>query len=269
MPEVTGHTEQLGDQPVHWLSAPHHGVPTVYLHGVPEESGEWEPFLARTGGLAPDLPGFGTSGKRGDGDYTIEGYDAFLERWLEERGIDRLQLVVHDWGAVGLAFAQRFPERIERLVVINAVPFLPDYRWHRIARVWRTRGLGELSMGLTNRMTLKLASYESNVTPGPMPDDYLDRVSEHFDQGTQRAILSLYRSSPPEKLARAGERLGAISCPSLVVWGERDPYLPARFADAYAQALGNAKIVRLPDAGHWPWIDRPDVVETVTSFLTD
>ena len=76
-------------------------------------------------------------------------------------------MLVHDWGAVGLAFAQRLPERVERLAIVNAVPFLPGYRWHRTARIWRTPGLGELAMGATTRFTLKLSSRESNVTPGP------------------------------------------------------------------------------------------------------
>ena len=53
-----------------------------------------------TGGLAPDLPGFGRSGKRGDGRYTLDGYADWLERFLEHAGIDRVRLVVHDWGAV-------------------------------------------------------------------------------------------------------------------------------------------------------------------------
>ncbi len=46
---------------------------------------------------------------------------------------------MHDWGVVGLATAQRLPERVERLVLTAAVPFLPGYEWHRMARIWRTR----------------------------------------------------------------------------------------------------------------------------------
>ena len=54
----------------------------------------------------------------------------------------------------------------------------------------------------------------------------------HFDQGTQRAILRLYRSSPPERLAAAGAQLGELRMPALVLWGTRDPYIPARFGRA-------------------------------------
>jgi pimeloyl-ACP methyl ester carboxylesterase len=59
-----------------------------------------------------------------------------------------------------------------------------------------------------------------------------------------------------------------VKSPALVVWGEEDPYLPPRFADAYAAALGGpVEVLRVPGAGHWPWIDRPDVVDRVTTFL--
>ena len=101
-----------------------------------------------------------------------------------------------------------------------------------------------------------------------MPDAWLDETLAHFDQGTQRAILRLYRSSPPDRLAAAGRDLGRLTCPALVVWGEHDPYIPPRFAAAYAQALGGpAEVLSLPDAGHWPWLDRPDLVETIGAFL--
>jgi pimeloyl-ACP methyl ester carboxylesterase len=262
--------------PVFWRSAPVAGVEPgadrrmavpLYVHGVPESSDEWVRFLQLSGGLAPDLPGFGRSGKPGSLRYTIDEYADFIEAFLTLTGVERVRLVVHDWGAVGLAFAQRHPERVERVVVIDAVPFLPGYRWHRTARIWRTPVLGELSMGSTSRRLLRLISREANATPGPMPEEWIDSVLAHFDQGTQRAILRLYRSSPPEALAAAGGRLGELSGPALVVWGQRDPYIPARFGQAYADALG-AELVALADAGHWPWFDRPDVIDRVVEFVT-
>ncbi len=274
VPEVSDRSGELDGQPVFWREAlaPDGDAVALYLHGVPSNSDEWTDFLRRSGGLAVNLPGFGRSGKPGFLKYTIDEYDRFIERFLDQVEVERVKLVVHDWGAVGLAFAQRLPERVERLVIMNAVPFLPGYRWHRTARIWRTLGLGELAMGTTNRFTLRLASRESNVTPGPMPDAWLDSVLAHFDQGTQRAILRLYRSSPPDVLASTGARLGVLEMPSLVLWGMADPYFPARFARAYAEAIGGpahpSELVELPDAGHWPWLDRPDVISSVASFLS-
>lgn len=269
MREITAQTEVLEDgEPIFWLSAPWEGTPPLYLHGVPTASFDWKPFLERAGGLAPDLPGFGRSTKRGTRQFTIDGQSEFVDRFVEERGLEKVSLVVHDWGAAGLAWAQRNPERVERLVIINAVPLLPGYRWHRTARVWRTPGLGEMSMGLTYKWTFRMLSRESNATPGPLPAGLIDQTMEGFDLGTQRAILQLYRSSPPARLAEAGEDLGGLRCPALVAWGDRDPYIGSSFADGYADALGGpAQVLHLEDAGHWPWLDRPDLVETVASFL--
>jgi pimeloyl-ACP methyl ester carboxylesterase len=271
MPEVTEHRALLDGSPIFWREAPTaSGTPVLHVHGVPTSSDDWTPFLAHGGGLAPDLPGFGRSGKRGDGAYTMEGFDRWLERFLDHLGVDRFRLLVHDWGGVGLLLAQRFPERVERLVVMDAVPLLPGYRWHRIARLWRTPGLGEVLMGLTTGWAFKQLSRESNAAPGPMPDHFRREVLDHLDVGTQRAILRLYRSSPPEKLALAGLQLGRLACPALVVWGDQDPYIAPSFADAYAQALSgcDVDVLHLPDAGHWPWLDRPDLVATVSDFLT-
>ena len=78
-----------------------------------------------------------------------------------------------------------------------------------------------------------------------------------FDPGTQRAILKLYRASPPDVLAAAGARLGDVDAPALVLHGARDRYIPARFADGLAAALGDGRVEHVPDAGHWPWLDRP------------
>jgi len=232
-------------------------APILYVHGVPSDGDDWLPFLERTGGVALDLPGFGRSDKPQHFDYSIDGYARFLREFVETAGLERFSLVVHDWGAVGLTLP---PHRIERLVVMNAVPFLPGYEWHRVARLWRTPLLGELAMGFTFRRNLRWG----------MPDELVDRIYEHFDHGTQRAILKLYRSAPPDRLAAAGEhRLGEITAPALVVWGDADEYLPATFAHAYADALGGEARVEIAEgAGHWLWHDQPDVIDTVARFLT-
>jgi pimeloyl-ACP methyl ester carboxylesterase len=268
MGPVSEHRDEIGGLSVFWRTAPGPDPPTLFVHGVPNASEMWEPFLTRAGGIAVDLPGFGRSAKRGDFDYSMPGYDRFLERFLDHVGIDRLNLAAHDWGAgVGLSFAQRCPERLARLVIINGVPLLPGYRWHRLARAWRTRGVGELVMGLTGRWSLRLLSREASPRPGPMPEEFLDEILAHFDPGTQRAILRLYRSSPPAVLERAGEHLGALHCPALVVWGDCDPYIPPSFADGYGQALPEARVLHLPDAGHWPWLDDPALVARIVAFL--
>jgi pimeloyl-ACP methyl ester carboxylesterase len=270
MPAVSERTDTINTMPVFWREAPvtDEGAPTpLYVHGVPTNSDDWLPFLQRTGGLAPDLPGFGRTGKAGNLDYTIDGYADFIERYLDLVSVERVSLVVHDWGSVGLAFAQRHPERVARLIIINVVPLLPGYRWHRTARIWRTPLLGELAMGATTRAVMRFSTREARPGREPMPDAWLDTVFDHFDQGTQRAILRLYRSGSSDVLAAAGARLSTLTMPALVVWGQADPYIPARFARAFADVLPNAELLELPDAGHWPWFDRPDVIDRVADFL--
>jgi pimeloyl-ACP methyl ester carboxylesterase len=72
----------------------------------------------------------------------------------------------------------------------------------------------------------------------------------------------------PGTLADAGAKLDELEGPALIVWGERDPYIPSRAAAQYAVALGGeCELALLEDAGHWPWLDRPDVIDTVASFL--
>jgi pimeloyl-ACP methyl ester carboxylesterase len=261
--------EQFGEVAgvrVRWLAADGDDPPVLYVHGVPTNADLWRGFLERTGGIAVDLPGFGRSDKPTDFDYSIAGYDAFLEAFLAELGVQRLRLAVHDWGAVGLAFAQRFPERIDRLAVVDSVPLLPGYRWHRIARLWRTRLVGELTMGFTGRRTMHFVLREAFAGGGP-PDEFTELVWSAFDQGTQRAILRLYRGADPATLAAAGAHLDRIRCPAMVFWGGRDPYVPARFAAAYADAIGAPEPEIEPEAGHWPWLDRAGLHQRICAFL--
>src|SRR5215213_6270749 len=140
MPRVREQEEPIAGTRVLWREAPANAgaAPVLYLHGVPGNGSDWLPFLERTGGYAPDLPGFGRSDKPAHFDYSIAGYAAFLREYVDRLGLERLSLVMHDWGSVGLALAQAIPDRIERLIAIDVVPFLPGQRWHRVARIWRT-----------------------------------------------------------------------------------------------------------------------------------
>ena len=248
------------------------GPPALFVHGNPTHSEDWMPFLRRIGGpaVAPDLPGWGRSDRPDPSRFvgTMHGLASFLERLIDVLGIDDYRLVVHDWGALGLIAAQAEPERVRRLVVINALPLLPGYRWHWIARyIWRRRAIGELFNAITTRASVALLLRQARPDRRAMPDEFVDMIWRHFDRGTKRAILELYRSAPEDAIEAAGARIGELRCPALVAWGARDPYIPIEFGRLYAQRLPNAELVELADAGHWPWIDRPDLVDRVVRFL--
>ena len=267
MVERSGEVARLATR---WREAPAEGRPPIlYVHGVPTASWDWIPYLERIGGIAPDLPGFGRSAKPDDFDYSIDGYLPWLEAFVEASGLERFSLVLHDWGGgLGLALAQRIPDRIERLVVHTSVPLLPGYRWHWVARAWRTPGLGEAFMATSSKPALRALSRQANARPGPLPDEFIDRAWADFDRGTRRAILRLYRSSPPDVLARAGERLAELNCPTLILWPTHEPYVAPEWGERYAAAIGdNARLEMVDHAGHWTWIDRPDIVERAAEFL--
>ncbi|MFZ0042978.1 MAG: alpha/beta hydrolase [Solirubrobacteraceae bacterium] len=239
------------------------------MHSVPTSSDDWYDLLPVTGGLAPDLPGFGRSSKAGNLDYTLPGYVDFVADLLDALNLDSVPVVGHGWGgAIALAFAQRHPERVQRLAIVDAVPLLAGFRWPRMVGYWRRPALGELVMGSINRWLLARTLRAGAARPAEAwPDERVDAVWDQFDQGTQRALLRLHRWATPEALAQAGGGLSELRQPVLVVWGERDPWLAPEFADAYAAALPDTTLHRLPDAGHWPWLDQPAARELLAAFV--
>jgi pimeloyl-ACP methyl ester carboxylesterase len=242
----------------------------VYCHGNPTHGEDWLPFLERGGPVvAIDMPGWGRSDRPDPGrfDYSMYGLSEFLEKCLAELGVGRRKLVVHDWGSLALIAAQRQPELVEKLVVINAVPLLPGYRWHWVAQIWRRRPLGEIANATTTRRSMGLTLRQARGDRSPMPDEFVEMVWGHWDKGTQAAVLGLYRHADPDRLAAAGADLGRLACPALILWGDRDPYLPTRFANAYAEAFPSSQLEIVPGAGHWPWIDDVRVIDDVLSFL--
>jgi pimeloyl-ACP methyl ester carboxylesterase len=237
--------------PVSWLRMPGDDPPVLYVHGVPDSAELWLPFLPLTGGIAVDLPGFGESGKPAEWPYSLAGYARFLPAFLDTLGIDSVRLVAHDWGSVAFTLG----DRIERLVAIDVLPLSPDHRWPWIARAWRTPLLGELFMGFSGRALLRRI--------GGLSEAHADQVIRHFDHGTQRAILKLFRA---ERTVTAP--LDGVVAPALVVWGERDRFLDPAWAERVAGALGGpAEVEVVAGAGHWPWQERPELVQRVAQFL--
>jgi pimeloyl-ACP methyl ester carboxylesterase len=265
---VDEHTIEVAGEPVFYREAPSAGVTPLYLHSAPTSSDDWLAFLEQTGGVAPDLPGFGRSGKGGHLEYALPAYADFLEAFLDALDIGDLALVGHGWGAaIGLVFAQRHPERIEQMTIIDAVPLFEGFRSPLLVRRWRRVGLGELVMGSVNRWLLARTLRAGAATPGAWPYERIDKVWEQFDQGTQRTLLRLHRSIDGPGLAAAGADLDQLYAPALVVWGEQDPWVPVSFAHAYADRLPRAELEIVPGAGHWPWLDQPSVIDRICTFV--
>ena len=91
-------------------------------------------------------------------------------------------------------------------------------------------------------------------------------IWDHWDDGTGHAMLALYRHADPDRLAAAGKDLGRLACPALVLWGERDPYLPT-VRRGLRRGPARRRAGPRPGAGHWPWIDDARVVDRIVDFV--
>ncbi|HEX4447787.1 MAG TPA: alpha/beta fold hydrolase, partial [Polyangiaceae bacterium] len=144
---IDEYTIEIAEASVFYRRAPARDTEVLYLHSVPTSSDDWLALLELTGGLAPDLPGFGRTDKPGNLDYSLTAYVLFVERFLDALDVRKVVLVGHGWGAaIGLLFAQRHPGRVTRLAIIDAVPLLEGFEWPAIVRWTRRPGLGELIM---------------------------------------------------------------------------------------------------------------------------
>ncbi|HMC17339.1 MAG TPA: alpha/beta fold hydrolase [Albitalea sp.] len=233
----------------------------VCVHGNPGSSRDWVDLLTHVvpfcRALAPDMPGFGQADKPADFDHTVAGYARHLGVILDAEGVQRVHLVLHDFGgAWGLAWAAQHTERVASVSLIN-VGVMPGYRWHYMARIWRTPLLGELFMATNSRTASRLALKHGN--PRGLPAAYFDEMYANFDKGTKRAVLKLYRNTDDlgAETELAGARLAPHRIPAQVLWGERDPYVPAGFAQLQRKYFDVRQLTLLPDSGHWPMIDNP------------
>ena len=244
----------------------------VFVHGNPGPAEDWRRLVTRTGAfaraVAPDMPGYGGADKPDSFDYTVDGYARHLGGILDQLGIDRAHLVLHDFGgAWGLAWAAAHPPRFASVTLIN-IGVLEGYRWHYLARIWRIPRLGEMFFRTATYPALRLTLRHGN--PRGLPRDMTERMYRDVkDPAVQRAILRLYRATDPaESAGELRARLQPLSRPALVVWGARDPYLSVDYAQRQRETFPNAEVVILDDSGHWPMIDHPVAVEQpVLRFL--
>jgi pimeloyl-ACP methyl ester carboxylesterase len=238
----------------------------VFVHGNPGSADDWQPLIAALGGngkraLALDLPDFGETVAAPGFEHTTPGYAAFLDHALDALGVERVHLVLHDFGGpIGLVWAAEHIDSVASVTLIDT-GILPGYRWHRLARVWRTPGLGELFQATATRGAFRFLINRGE--PRGLPRPFLDQMYDHYDRRTRRAVLKLYRASDdpgsaaPEFTALVAPR----DIPALVIWGEHDAYLPASYAERQRDAFPSAEVHVLPASGHWPYADAPETVE--------
>lgn len=242
----------------------------VFVHGNPGPSADWSGLLTQVGefayAVAPDMPGYGQADKPRDFPYTIEGYGEHLGGVLDSLGITRAHLVLHDFGGPwGLNWATRHPDMFASATLVNT-GVLPDYRWHHYARIWRTRGAGELFQLTATRPGFRILLGRENPRLSTAAIDRIYDASRGWP--TKRAVLKLYRASPASLMRGPIEALHELDRPALVLWGTDDAYLPWRFAERQRTAFPSARIELLEGLGHWPFHEDPArVAELVLPFL--
>ncbi len=246
-------------------------VSALCLHGFPETSFMWRyviAALAESGrrALAPDLPGFGDSPPDPPG--TWERQVEAVERFRMGLGLERVALVVHDWGGlIGLRWACEHPEAVAALV-ISSTGFFPDGRWHGMARALRTEGEGEKMVAAMTRDGFgQMLAAVSRGMDKVVANEYWKTLAT--ERG-RRGILELYRSGDFEKLEPYEGRLAALGVPTLLLWGDDDLFAPVAGAHRFKREIPDAKLIVIEGAGHFLYADEPRrTAREVVEFLAD
>lgn len=245
----------------------------VFVHGNPGSCDDWEALAAAAGAtgmraVALDLPDFGETIAPPGFAHDVPSYATFLAEGLGVLGIERVHLVIHDFGGpIGLVWAAMNIDAVASVTLIDT-GILPGYTWHRLARLWRTPVLGELFQAIsTPRVLRRMIAREE---PRGLPKPFLDTMASHYDKRTRAAVLKLYRATddPGAAATEFAAFMASKDIPALVIWGEHDVYLPAKYAARQRDAFPSAEVHVLPASGHWPFADAPETVERLfTAFL--
>lgn len=241
----------------------------LFLHGVPDSPLIWGPLLAAldlgdTPVAVPALPGFTSAlparfpaTKKAYADWAVGQAEALVAAH------GPIDIVGHDWGAlIAQRVAMLRPDLIRSWAISNAV-IEPDYRGHRLARIWNTPVLGELFMALS-----KPAKLAQGLAAAGMPADIAEEEAGQWANKDKRsAILKLYRSAKGLSFAHDW----ALDIPNLppkgtLIWGEGDPYVELSVAQRYAANTGTPLTI-IEKAGHWAIAERPaEVAAALKAF---
>ena len=208
------------------------GPPLVLIHGL-SGSGRWwsrnvGPLARRFRVHVVDLIGFGES--RDGQPFILAEAARYLVHWMDEVGIDRSSIVGHSMGAfVGAELAANYPQRVDRLVLVDAAVW-PLADGHQRHAVGLARALRRLPLSFLP--VLVADSYRA----GPM---------------------TLWKAARQLLTADVRPKLAGIQAPTLVVWGQHDALVPLEVGEQLVASLPGAALVVIADAGHNPMWDRP------------
>ena len=263
------------------------GPLVVLLHGFPEFWYAWRhqiPALAAAGYrvVAPDMRGYNTSAKPpGVGNYTIDKLVGDVRGLVRHLGEERATVVGHDWGgAVAWSVPMRHPELVERLVVLNAphpAAFARELRTPgQLLRSWyifffQVPWLPEASFRAANFALLERTLRTDPVRPGAFSDEDVRRYKRALAQpGALTATINYYRAAVRTDPREALREPSPITCPTLLIWGDRDRYLGPALTEGLERWVPAIRVEHIPDASHWVQADPPERVnDLLVSYLRD
>lgn len=256
------------------------GAPVLMVHGNPTWSFYYRHLIAGLRSdyrvLAVDHIGCGLSDKPQDYEYTLERRIRDLVQLIERVDLERLTLVVHDWGgAIGLGAAERVLPRVARLVILNTGAFPPPYVPLRI-RLCRTPLLGTLALRGLNafaRAALRMApAHPERLSPAVRAG-----LLAPYDNWNHRVAINRFVQDIPmtphhptwrtlETIEQGLPRLATR--PTLILWGMQDWCFTRVCLERLRAVFSNAEVHELADAGHYLLEDAPGpCLERIRAFL--
>ncbi len=254
------------------------GPLVVLLHGFPEFWYSWRyqiPFLARHGYMvvAPDLRGYNETDKPSKG-YNVSTLLRDIVGLIKGLERDKAIIVGHDWGgALAWAFAARYPQMTERLIVLNAphpAAFARELRtWRQLRKSWymfffQLPWLPEYVLGRNHAAVIGRMLYASAVQKSAFPPDVIERYRDAMSKpGALTASINYYRALFRRMRSLRAGAGAIIDVPALLIWGKQDIALGIELTHGLEQWVPNIQIKRIPDSGHWVQQEKPDEVNTL------
>ena len=254
------------------------GPAVVMVHGNPSWSYLYRNLVSalrdRFRCIVPDHLGCGFSDKPADYPYRLANHVDNLERLLEELGIERCILVVHDWGgAIGMGWAGRHPERVAGVVVLNTAAFRSNRLPLRIS-LCRWPLLGSLLVRGLNGFA-RAATFMA-VTHPMRPAIAAGFLAPYDSWRNRIAVLRFVEDIPMDAQHPSWETLVGIEaslphlqhCPMLLCWGGRDFCFNDTFFEEWRRRFPQAEAHYFPEAGHYVLEDGlADILPLIKGFL--
>jgi pimeloyl-ACP methyl ester carboxylesterase len=269
------------------------GPLVVFLHGFPEFWYEWKNQLAEFGkdhlAIAPDMRGYNLSGKpSGVEPYEMKNLVEDVRALADHLGRKKFVLVAHDWGgAVAWAFALSHPERLDKLIIINAphpgvfARLLRDDPAQQKASQYMLMfrsDQAEATLSANNYAALVNAVLGAGLKTGAFTEEDRKAYIQAWSQpGALTGGLNYYRAArigppAPGTDVSAGNSASAtqltVKVPTLVIWGEKDTALLTSNLEGLDQFVPQLTIKRIPEGSHWVIHERPaEVNGYIRDFL--